>query len=218
MITHPSFEELNDYADGVLADDARRATEAHLARCADCATSLDDIRALQQAAHALPRSMTPPDDVWQAVRSATIDNAFVQRRRVLWQLRYPLAAAAIVLLVLGSSITWYFVRNNQQPQIVRTEPAPPQHTNLVAYRAVEAEYGRAAGDLMQLLDARRANMDTAIVRSVEENLRVMDDAIAKARAALLSDPSNRDVAGILTATQESKLRMLRRAVGATGGI
>jgi hypothetical protein len=59
-------------------------------------------------------------------------------------------------------------------------------------------------------------MDTAVIRSVEENLRVMDAAIRNMRAALSSDPDNQDVAGILAATQESKIRMLRRAVGASG--
>ncbi len=88
--------------------------------------------------------------------------------------------------------------------------------HLAAYREVEAEYTRAANDLMMLMTQRRSTIDTAVVRTVEENLRLMDDAIKQARAALLSDPSNQDVAGILAATQESKLRMLRRAVAASG--
>jgi uncharacterized iron-regulated membrane protein len=153
--------------------------------------------------------------VWAGIRAATIDNRSAQRRRVLWGMRYHMAAAAVVLLLLGSSLTW-FIAGGQKTQTARVQTAVPQHANLVAYREVEAGYNLAAADLIRLLEQRRANMDTAVVRSVEENLRIMDEAITKARAALLSDPSNQDVAGILTATQESKLRMLRRAVGATG--
>jgi hypothetical protein len=204
---------LNDYADDLMGDVARSESDAHLTICADCTASLEAIRDLQLWAQALPHEMSPPSEVWANVRAATIDNTFSARRRVLWQLRYQLAAAAIVLLVATSTITWYFVRT-QRPALVQQVTAGS--TQLAAYRAVEADYTLAANDLMTLLEERRAVMDTAVVRAVEENLRVMDDAITKARAALLSDPSNQDVAGILAATQESKLRMLRRAVAASG--
>jgi hypothetical protein len=209
MTTHLTYEELNDYADELVDDVARAAMHAHLAACGDCRAALEEIKDLHLWAQALPREMKVPADVWENVRAATVDNSLAQRRRVLWGLRYHLAAAAIVLLVATSSVTWYFTRNQQQ---ISQQPQPPANTQLVAYRAVEAEYTRAADDLMALLTQRRATLDTAVVRAVEENLRVMDDAISKARAALLSDPSNQDVAGILAATQESKLRMLRRAV------
>jgi anti-sigma factor RsiW len=215
MMTHPTYEELNDYADNVLSDDARQPIHAHVASCAECAAILAEIAQLQRAAQTLPTVMTPPADVWDAVRAGTIDNRGSQRKRVLWGLRYQLAAAAVVLLLLGSSLTWFVASGRRPPIVAGTRAAAPQHANLVAYRAVEAEYSRAAADLIVLLQQRRANMDTAVVRSVEENLRIMDAAIANARAALMSDPANQDVAGILTATQESKLRMLRRAVGAT---
>ena len=214
MITHPSYEELNDYADGLVDDAARATIDAHLTTCADCVTSLDSIRDLQVWAQSLPREMKAPADVWDNVRAATIENSFAQRRRILWGMRYHLAAAAMVLLVAASSITWYFARGEVSPVAQQTNSGG--QAQLAAYRDVEAEYTRAANDLLSLMKERRSTMDTAVVRAVEENLRVMDDAINKARAALLSDPSNQDVAGILAATQESKLRMLRRAVAASG--
>jgi hypothetical protein len=214
MMTHPSYEELNDYADGLVDDVARSTIDAHLTACADCAASLDAIKDLQLWAQSLPREVKAPADVWENVRAATIENALAQRSRILWGMRYHLAAAAIVLLVAASSITWYFARTQADP--VAQQPASGGQAHLAAYRTVEAEYTQAANDLMVLMNQRRSTMDTAVVRAVEENLRLMDDAINKARAALLSDPSNQDVAGILAATQESKLRMLRRAVAASG--
>lgn len=208
MTTHLTYEELNDYADGLVDDVARPGIEAHLAACGDCRASLDEIKDLQLWAQALPREQQAPADVWDNVRAATIDSSLDQRRRVLWGVRYHLAAAAVVLLVAASSVTWYFTRRNE-PAVAQ---APAATTQLVAYREVEAEYTKAANDLVALLEQRRSSLDTAVVRTVEENLRIMDDAIGKARAALMSDPSNQDVAAILAATQESKLRMLRRAV------
>jgi len=121
-----------------------------------------------------------------------------------------------VLLMVASSVTWWIASQRQVTPIAQA-PAIAPNATLAAYHAVEAEYTQAADDLMRLLEQRRERMDTAVVRSVEENLRVMDDAIRKAQTALLSDPANYDVAAILAATQESKLRMLRRAVDAAGG-
>ena len=215
MMMHPSYEELNDYADGLL--DAERASDirAHVGACGECASNIAELEDLKNDARSLAHSLTPPPDVWQTIRAATINNAKAQRTRVLWQLRYQLAAAAVVLLVAASTVTWW-VAQRQRPQvIVRTAPAAAENVNLVAYKEVEEEYGKAAGELLKLLAQRRSSMDTAVVRSVEENLRVMDEAIRNARAALMSDPANQDIAGILTATQESKIRMLRRAVGGT---
>ena len=214
MMTHPTYEELNDYADELLDAPRSEGLRAHIAVCDECSEVLTQINELKSDARSLPHSLTPPLDVWDTVRAATINSAAAQRRRVLWQLRYQLAAAAVVLLVAASTVTWWITRQNQQV-VIREVTAPAANVDLVAYRKVEVEYTKAASDLLALLEQRRSTMDTAVVRSVEENLRIMDEAIGKARAALLSDPANQDVAGILTATQESKLRMLRRAVGGT---
>ena len=216
MMTHPSYEELNDYVDALLDEPSAESLRAHSTTCADCRCTIAQLEALRDAARSLPRTETPPADVWNTIRAATIDNTRAQRARVLWQLRYQLAAAAVVLLMVASSVTWW-IASQQQATPVAQAPAIAPNTTLAAYHAVEAEYTQAAADLMRLLEQRRERMDTAVVRSVEENLRVMDDAIRKAQAALLSDPANYDVAAILAATQESKLRMLRRAVDAAGG-
>ena len=214
-MSHPEFEVLNDYADGLLDEQTEISTRAHLASCAECADLVEQIVTLGADARSLPKEMPVPADVWEGIRVRTVD--VPSTRRALHQLRYHLAAAAVVLLIAASSVTWYFASNRSGETVVQNNSTRSANTNLVAYGAVEAEYGKAASELLQLLEERRSVMDTAVVRSVEENLRIMDEAIRKARAALLSDPNNNDVAGILTATQESKLRMLRRAVGTAGG-
>jgi hypothetical protein len=49
---------------------------------------------------------------------------------------------------------------------------------------------------------------------VEENLRVIDDAIDEARAALARDPANGFLYRHLDRTMTKKLDLLRRAAGA----
>jgi hypothetical protein len=215
MMTHPGYEQLNDYVDALLDEPRTALLRTHLLGCNECSETVDQLNDLRATARALPRIEAPPPDVWAVVRAATIDNTIGQRRRVLWQLRYQLAAAAVVLLMVASSLTWWIA--SQRPPTTIVQSVPSGNIDLAAYRTVEADYTQAAADLMKVLEQRRERMDTAVVRSVEENLRVMDEAIRNARAALLSDPANKDVAALIAATQESKLRMLRRAVSAVGG-
>jgi Putative zinc-finger len=215
MMMHPGYDELNDYADALLDEPRAAAVRTHLMGCTECSETVDQLDDLRATARALPRSVAAPAEVWAVVRAATIDNTVAQHRRVLWQLRYQLAAAAVVLLMVASSLTWWIA--SQRPPTMIVQGGPAGNIDLVAYRTAEAGYTQAAADLMNVLEQRRERMDTAVVRSVEENLRVMDNAIRNARAALLSDPANSDLAALLAATQESKLRMLRRAVGAVGG-
>ena len=44
MITHPSFAQLNDYADRELPEKARARVSGHLARCTECRSSVMSIR------------------------------------------------------------------------------------------------------------------------------------------------------------------------------
>jgi hypothetical protein len=47
--------------------------------------------------------------------------------------------------------------------------------------------------------------------TLERTLRVIDEAIAEARAALAADPSNRTLLDVLSANYEQKVELLRRA-------
>ena len=58
-------------------------------------------------------------------------------------------------------------------------------------------------------------LDPETVRVVEENLQVIDDAIAEARAALARDPANGYLFRHLDQTLTRKVDLLRRAASAT---
>jgi hypothetical protein len=216
MMRHPEYHELNDFVDRLLP--AARAEEvgAHVAGCGECADTVARIALLHDAAAALPREDTPPAHVWQAIRAATVDSAAMQQRRVLWRVRYRLAAAALVVLIAGSSATWWLTRQHNPSVTATARVARPVDVNLAAYRSAEANYNRTTDELLAVLNQRRASMDPSVVRTVEENMRIIDQAIARAREALLSDPANHDIASALTTAHESKIRMLNRAVRRSG--
>ena len=210
MNQHPSEEQLNDFADGTSADDVVRS---HVAGCDQCSAYVNQLCALLAQADALPESIEPPPQLWGDIRAVTID-ARANRAAVLRSLRLPLAAAALVLIASASVLTWYVTRATTPTRVVTT--VRTADVNLVALRQAEADYLAATRTLLDVFEQRRAQMDPEVVAAVEYNLRIMNGAIEGAKAALASDPANQDVASILTATYQSKVKMLRRAVSASG--
>jgi hypothetical protein len=74
-----------------------------------------------------------------------------------------------------------------------------------------ASYDVAIHELEGLLSARRGDLDSTTVAAVEASLRVIDLAIAQARAAVARDPKNLYLNGHLRSTLDRKLDVLRRA-------
>ena len=213
-MTHPTYEELNDFNDGLAGAEVSARVQAHLATCDACRHTLDVLHGLHSEAGAVARERDVPAFVWDRVWEQTIAHPQQQTRRALWHARYALAAAAVVLVVLGSSLTLWLGgdRNHAQPVATTNPPHATLHANVVAYKAVEADYAKTADALIVLLEQRRSSMDTTVVRTVEENLKIMDQAIGRAREALMSDPTNKDIAEALASAHQARIHMLNRAV------
>lgn len=213
---HLSEAQLNDYVDGVLDERAYAAAEEHVRECSACAAEVASLRALLETARVLPLSLEPPAHLWSAVRRETIARRF-HRRHVLWELRVPLAAAALALITTASGLTWWLGRaGNGSSALGASAVQAALPTGTLGLARAEAGYLDAARTLLLVLEERRDRLDPAIVETVEENLRVMNTAIANAKAALEADPLNQDVAAILNATYQSKVQMLQRALRLSG--
>ncbi|HEV2132387.1 MAG TPA: zf-HC2 domain-containing protein [Longimicrobiaceae bacterium] len=135
-------------------------------------------------------------------------------RRAAWMAWGVRAAAALALIVLSSTITAVLMRQGPQEAQLATQqaaPARPGITALVAFEPTEAEYIRTADDLAAVLDSRRHLLAPETARVVEENLRIIDRAIAEARAALEADPNNVDLTHMLGGTYQQKIEMLQHA-------
>lgn len=212
MNRHPNETQLNDYADGELAESEHDVVAEHVTGCAECASVVRELRELLADAAALPASVEPPSHLWQRVRSRTISPR-PSRARMLWELRAPLAAAAAMLIVAASAVTWWIAPTGPAPQPVATsDPAP---AGLGLARA-EADYLEATSTLLLVLEERRDRMDPVVVATVEQNLRIIAAAVENAKAALAADPANQDVTAILNATYQTQIRMLRSATRVWG--
>lgn len=212
---HPTEERLNDHVDGLLPAPEAAAVEAHLAACAACRAEVEGLRALLAGAAALPRTVDPPAELWEALRAETL----ARPARAAWTVRMTrreLAAAAVLLVALSSGITAALMRD-------RTTPAPTgvaaadggaarPRAEWVEFRRAEAEYVRTADDLEALLAGNRAALAPETVRAVEASLGAIDAAIRDARAALARDPANAELSNVLAATYRDKIDVLERTL------
>ena len=79
----------------------------------------------------------------------------------------------------------------------------------------DAQYDAAVADLERALQSGRGRLDETTVAVVEENLAIIDRAIAEARSALGTDPSNGYLSGHLMQARRRKLDLLLRATALT---
>jgi anti-sigma factor RsiW len=212
---HSSLETLSDYVDDVLAPPDRGAVDLHLATCDVCAGRLAELRSLLAASHALPAAIEPPPDLWSDIHSAIVGRVEARRPpgRHWWERRGLLAAAALLLVAASSAVTAVVVRQ-RTPGIAVAPPvvaAVPAVALPAAMRAIEADYLGTASELANALAAQRPKLSPSTVAKVEASLRVIDDAIAEARRALVEDPANRILLDIFSSNYERKLELLRRA-------
>jgi hypothetical protein len=220
-MSHEVMESrLNDYVDGTLAPAAVHEVEAHLERCAACRDELAALRALLDEAAALSRSIDPPRDLWPDI-DARIEDAeaaspaprLEAAGRSLRSMRYPLAAAAVVLVVASSAVTALLLSGRGSPQIASLPPAVAgdawDGSPVARWHVAEGEYLRAAAELLEALEAARGRLPPAAVQTIESNLRILDAAIRESRAALALDPVNGQLLEMLSATYRKKLELLQ---------
>jgi anti-sigma factor RsiW len=214
---HPT-EELSLYLDGQLDEPSRGRVEAHLVACDDCRGTLEALRALVRRAGSLDD--TPPGrDLWPGIAARIGDVSLAdvvplapRRRRVSFSIP-ELAAAAVALMLVSAGGVWLASRPGSQVGVARTG-GPRAAVTLTAGEQglppAYASYDAAIRDLEATLEARRPMLDTATIRVVEQSLRVIDLAIAQARAALAEEPDNSYLNSHLAAAMGRKLDVLRR--------
>jgi hypothetical protein len=186
---------LNDRLDGELDPAVAGALAEHLASCAACRALAADLERLRSAARALPDAVEPPRDLWRGIEVRIAP----RRRRV----SYRWLAAAAALIAVGSSAitaTWL-------------DREPP----VVAATGWQRDLDVATGELRAALEARRDELDPATVAVVEENLRIIDEAIAETRAALAEEPDDAALRRSLVAVNEQRITLLRRALALPRG-
>jgi anti-sigma factor RsiW len=206
--------ELSAYLDGDLDQAARAAVEQHLAACAACRETLEGLRRVMRRAGSLD-DRPPTADLWAGIAErigepSVADVVPLASRRRRFAFSVPqLAAAAVALMLVSSGVTAALLLRPPDAQVASDTATVVQ---AVAYPGEDAvrSYDAAIADLQALLAARRAHLDTATARVVEQSLAVIDEAIRQARAALAKDPDNLYLNDHLQRSLDRKLELLRR--------
>lgn len=138
-------DRLSPYLEGELGDSERKALEAHLGECADCAALLAVLRESVASLRAMPEA-DPPASLARKIQQAVSEKAAEQSRpRTAWGWTWmpAFAAAASFLVMIG--LIAYLDRSAETPVMIaakveqdapRPAPVPPPVERM---RAVETE-------------------------------------------------------------------------------
>jgi anti-sigma factor RsiW len=214
-------DRLSEYLDGEMKGSERAFLEAHLERCEDCQDTLAGLRRVLMRARSL-EDRPPATDLWAGVAERIGAPArtvvLPARRRFTFSLP-QLLAAGITLVVLSASGAWML---HPGVQTVAVQPVPVASENAsvtpVGAPSAAQSYDAAVHDLEQVLEEGRGRLDSATVRVLEQNLALIDRAIAEARRAVAADSANVYLNTHLAQTMRRKVDLLRQAAALVAAV
>jgi len=101
----PDLETLAALADGMLAEPARAAAEAHAARCAECRAALRD---LVEVVHGAGAEAPAPAGLADRILDGLPTGQARDRGGSMLRFRFPIAAAALLVVGVG---TFFWLAN-----------------------------------------------------------------------------------------------------------
>jgi anti-sigma factor RsiW len=227
-------DRLNDFVGGYLSGAERREVEEHLLACPACRQEAEALRDLVHEVGDMPKEISPPPDLWPEM-VATIEQRKAEGVRLFerpgalraWWPSSAMAAAAALVMVAGAVIALTmgpFPPDGGPAMQTATGPGAPPTSRIDAVAAAtvglmpdvlaaEVEFNRASEALLAVLESRRADLPPGAYQVIDENLRIINEALAEVRAALDDDPSNPRLGVLVTAIYRQKLSLLREAAG-----
>jgi len=203
-------DRLSDYVDGELTTEERTALETHLATCADCRATLEELRKVVVRARSI-HDRAPKADLWPGIHARLTPGGrpgVIRSRRFSFNVP-QLIAASVALVVLSAGGMW--VALNQPTRTAGGGQFTSEDTLFhVVNNKMWNRTDAAIADLQKALTRNEGRLDTATVRVVRENLALIDRAISQARIALDADPGNAYLNLHLADTMRRKLELLRR--------
>ncbi len=202
-------ERLDDFVAATLNENDEATLARHLAECPACAAEERGLRSLLDQAAELPREMIPARDLWPGIaarleRRGKLLSSQPRATPLAW-----LATAAAVVIAVSATLTTREGGIIPAPQTPRLVPASLGTQGVLA---AEHDYEQAAATLMRAIEQDRDALSPETLKVVEENLLLIDNALADVRRALEKDPASRELTSLLTATHRRKLETLQRVV------
>jgi hypothetical protein len=210
---------LDDHLTGRLPSDVSEEVHDHLGQCLSCRREWKELRDLRQQTAELPPEILPERDLWPEIElriGATRwpvdkEKARAEHSRPWW--RY-LAAAVLALAVFSVPLSrWWLGQSPEDAPQAQVQPAAPARLT----GGSGADYARsqdgvlhARKDLIEMLESRRDRMDPEVLVVVEENMRILDEAIGQIHLALEEDPENRRLHLLLANRYQQEISLAKR--------
>ena len=208
-------DRLSEYLDGEMAEPEEAALEAHLGTCAACSETLAGLRRIVVRARSL-EDRPPSGDLWSGVAARI--GAGPRRRRLTFSVP-QLLAAGIALAVLSGGSAWLL--HPDPARVAAMQPAAPGTVPVATVGSTGAagrSYDSAVDDLERVLAEGRGRLDSATVRVLEQNLALIDRAIAQAQRAVAADSANIYLNTHLAETMRRKIDLLRQAAALVSAV
>ena len=170
---------------------------------------------LDEALASLPESIAPQRDLWPQIR-AEIEQTPIAAPKSVVQSNWFRLAAAVLLVLATSFVTYYVTRQSMQQQVAQVTPeaAPaPQLTGQPASftfgrERLGAGYMNARAELDKRFKERLAALPPADRAKVEKNLADLRHAADEISATLAQHPSDPLLQDLLMSTYQSELQLL----------
>lgn len=189
-------ECLDEFLDGALDAEARRAVESHLAECETCRTTLLQAERLMQLAHELPAERAPMRDLWPDIEQR------IQPARTMPAWLKATAAAAVIGIVFASGM----LADRQ----LGTSTAPMNQQ-----ADVPLENARQVLSDAQISLVSKAGYEPETEATVLRNLLLINLAIRDIETALADNPSDARLREMLTTLYARENEILNRATHMT---
>ena len=224
MTTDSFTDRLSEYLDGELSVPERAALDAHLAQCAGCRLTLEELRGVVLDATSL-HDAPPSRDLWTGVAARIAPGSQLRgflspfRRAISARLSFTLpqlAAAGLALMVLSGGLVWMARSGDPRADFPPISAQVSDGPAGSSASSADPHYDQAIADLERTLEAGRTNLDPETMRVVEENLAAIDGAIDECRRALETDPADVYLNTHLADARQRKLALLRWAAKPLG--
>jgi len=180
----------------------------------------DPSNRLEREIAELPREIEPQRDLWP-----TLSTRLEPRRSRLLRF-FGLAggwtgpatlrlAGAAALLVLVAVTLWLVRRPEVAPQITPAVAAGAPAAYQASAELARSEDGvlQARHDLLEAVQRQREHLAPETVEILEENMRIIDQAIGEIRSALDDDPQNQQLNMLLAAQYQREVELLKQVSG-----
>jgi hypothetical protein len=222
-------DAIHELVDGTLGPVRRAELQTHLDVCPECVALVDDLQKIRDAAATL-EPVQPRDHVWMQIAGRLRQDGRVQATAPVRQRGLAMfAMAAALMLAIAASL--YMVRRTDAPASQTANPATatiPVSNDTTArgnaassdavqsitddLTAAEQHYQSAIAKLQEVAKAEGGSIDPETAAVIEENHKVIDQAIVDSRTALKSEPQSAPAQHSLFEALSQKVALLQSTI------